>query len=266
MTKTISFKDKVPLTSLNNVPTIKSTDKPVWITVPFMTFNSATTEDFQHIKSEGRLPKGGTSYDVYVLEQVKTKYETYTNDRTDRVDRRLVKDINFALVLELKLSYYVKHLYAFPIAGRIGQGYDFRAEAQFTKYYSIKTVNEDEVSALEALHPNTMTSILDNLPDASLEYYKDKIRITVPIGYTQVLDDVTLALTNEEFINKIDKILEVANDIVRGSRTIKIDANDETYQEINFKKEFAFLGKIAKIGLGSIALLIAAIVGLNILF
>jgi hypothetical protein len=98
-----------------------------------------------------------------------------------------------------------------------------------------------------------MFAILDETPDATFQYYKNKIIISVPIGHSSV-ESYVLALTQPEFLNKMNTLFGISDDIIRASKTIKT-SDTENYEEISYGKEM-------KITLGSLV----AIAGVAFLF
>lgn len=222
----IVFKDNIAvLPTLGDAPEVVGRDKIIWLKPPMI----------QAVPTERKLSpqKGQFTKEI--------EYETYLLKQESRSDGNVSSE--YALVLELELPYLVKHLYAFPIVGRIGQAEDFRIEPEFQKHFTVKTVKDQEVAALEALHPNTMLSILEKSPDAIFEYWRNKIRIAIPIswsfdGITQRNGVYKLDITQEEYLAKRNNLFEVAADIVRAADTIKEeDQNLDNYVEISYARE-----------------------------
>lgn len=222
------FKDGTPVTSLNGQPRTESTERGVWLTVPMFRRQKI---DWKHGVQKGDLADGA-KFEAYLLEQV-TINPPNLQDKNSNPNTT-----DFAAVLEITLPYWVKHVYAFPIAGRVlgAMGDDFRLEPEFTKHFSVKTTEKEEVTALEALHPNTMFAILDETPDATFQYYKNKIVISVPMGHSSLGEKYTLGLTQPEFLNKMNTLFGISDDIIRASKTIKT-SDTENYKEISYGKE-----------------------------
>lgn len=249
---TYFFKDGIPFSTLNGSPRIESTEAPVWLTPPM--FHNPKI-DWKHGSQTGDLSNGAT-YDAYLLEQITI------NPPNPKYKNENPNTVAFAAVLEITLPYWVKHLYAFPITARImgTMGEDFRLEPEFAKHFSVKTIEDEQVTALEALHPNTMFAILDEAPHATIQYYKNKIVISSPFAHSSFGNVFTLDATLQEFLNKINTLFGISDDIVKASRTIKVlDTKD--YKELSYKKEMKtargclgfIIGGLALIPLGIIA-------------
>lgn len=87
--------------------------------------------------------------------------------------------------IEVDLPFTVPHVRVHPQGKipveKLGNASSAQLEGDFNRYFTVETVEGQQVTAFEILPPNTMMHLLEAVPDLQLEFQGDKLFIRVPL-------------------------------------------------------------------------------------
>lgn len=202
-----------------------SSVKTLWLSEPAF---QPDKKDLKYGTKAGKLENG-------------IKYSTYLVRQMGWIPGTQEWNSSFAAVIEIELPYLVQHIHA--ISHDESEEYiDESIESRFENHFTMSVAKNAEALALLNLTSETMRLILEDAPDAIFEYWKNKIRIALPIKHTYNVSGhpdgiFKLEVTQAEYDSRISSVLGIADGLVEASKSAKLENQDYTkYVELDYQK------------------------------